>query len=309
MFSKKMSTLFLISLTSLLVFFLSWSESSIYGMPPHPDLIEKIKKGEIKPPEIMINKEKYRAKGIDSPVFHPQSSVFPKGTGPTGNFKALVLLVDFSDKTSQVTAGYFDTLVFVDQPSTVRNYYKEVSYQKLDIITLDLPSSLGWYTDPETYAYYVDGQYGWGDYPQNAQKLVEDLVVIADPYVDFSQYDNDSDGSVDALMVVHAGSGAELTGNPNDIWSHTWGLNDPQFVDGVWVYSYSMEPEYYQYPWGDMTPGIFCHELGHTFGLPDLYDYDYDSRGIGDWSLMAFGSWNGPLGGSPAHPDAYCRAA
>jgi hypothetical protein len=43
------------------------------------------------------------------------------------------------------------------------------------------------------------------------------------------------------------------------------------------------------------------------FGLPDLYDYGYDSRGLGNWSLMAYGSWNGPLGSSPAHPDAWSR--
>jgi len=307
MFTNKMSDFFLICLTSLFVFSLLWLGAKTYGMPPHPDLIEKIKKGEIEPPEIMVNKEKYRAKGIESPVFHPKSSVFPKGTGPTGNFKALLLLVDFSDKNSQVNAGIFDILVFVDQPGTVRNYYKEVSYQKLDIITLDLPSSLGWYTAPQTYAYYVNGQYGWGDYPQNSQKLVEDLVDKADPYVDFSQYDNDSDGYVDALMVVHAGTGAELSGNPNDIWSHAWGVSYPRLKDGVYVYSYSIQPEYWQYG-PDMTPGVYCHELGHVFGLPDLYDYGYDSKGIGDWSLMAFGSWNGYLGNSPAHLDAWCRA-
>ena len=57
-----------------------------------------------------------------------------------------------------------------------------------------------------------------------------------------------------------------------------------------------------------MTLGVFCHELGHMlFDLPDLYDTDDDSEGLGNWSLMAGGSWNGPngLGGSPAFPDAY----
>jgi hypothetical protein len=43
------------------------------------------------------------------------------------------------------------------------------------------------------------------------------------------------------------------------------------------------------------------------FGLPDLYDTDNSSRGIGKWSLMSNGSWNGSLGNSPAHPDAWCR--
>ena len=48
---------------------------------------------------------------------------------------------------------------------------------------------------PQTYDYYVDGQRGiYGDYPHNCQKMVEDAVEAADPYVDFSQYDNDGPG-------------------------------------------------------------------------------------------------------------------
>jgi hypothetical protein len=40
-----------------------------------------------------------------------------------------------------------------------------------------------------------------------------------------------------------------------------------------------------------------------------LYDRDQSSEGIGNWSLMASGSWNGPsgLGASPAWPDAWSR--
>src|SRR4030067_528681 len=60
-----------------------------------------------------------------------------------------------------------------------------------------------------------------------------------------------------------------------------------------------------------MTIGVFAHEMGHGFwGLPDLYDRDpYDSERIGNWSLMAGGSWNGrfPGGASPAWPDAWSR--
>ncbi len=44
-----------------------------------------------------------------------------------------------------------------------------------------------------------------------------------------------------------------------------------------------------------MTCGVFAHEMGHAaFGLPDLYDTDNSSEGLGNWSLMAGGSWNGP---------------
>jgi immune inhibitor A len=65
------------------------------------------------------------------------------------------------------------------------------------------------------------------------------------------------------------------------------------------VSKYSMEPE-------DGKIGVFCHELGHIFGLPDLYDLDMDSAGTGWWDLMAGGSWNNN-GLTPAHLIAWCK--
>ena len=106
-------------------------------------------------------------------------------------------------------------------------------------------------------------------------------------------------------MIIHSGPGAEFTGNVNDIWSHKWGIT-PQSRDGVLISSYAIMPEYWSTP-GDITIGVFAHELGHVFGLPDLYDRDGSSRGVGRWSLMATGAWNGSLGNSPAHLDAWCK--
>ena len=189
----------------------------------------------------------------------------------------------------------------------MRDYYRQVSYGNLDIVTANLPSSIGWVTAPQSYSYYVNGQNGFGAYPQNAQNLVEDAVNAVAGVVDFSKYDYD--GYADALFIAHAGPGAEFTGVNNDIWSHSWSTFSPLLHNGVYVYRYAMVPEYWQTP-GDMTCGVYCHELGHSlFGLPDLYDVSYNSEGLGNWSLMASGSWNGPsdLGGSHAFPDAWSR--
>ncbi len=68
-----------------------------------------------------------------------------------------------------------------------------------------------------------------------------------------------------------------------------------------------MEPEYWSAP-GDMTVGVYAHELAHAFGLPDLYDTDGSADGIGRWALMASGSWNGTSGSSPAWFSAWSRA-
>jgi immune inhibitor A len=52
--------------------------------------------------------------------------------------------------------------------------------------------------------------------------------------------------------------------------------------------------------------GVFCHEYGHTFGLPDLYDLDGSSNGVGGWCLMGSGSYGG--GSSlPTHMSAWCK--
>ncbi len=89
--------------------------------------------------------------------------------------------------------------------------------------------------------------------------------------------------------------------------------------DGVRIDNFTYDPEYMVTP-GDQTMGVYCHEIGHTFfGLPDLYDLDGSSYGVGNWSLMSYGSWNGLTiyipwfnysisgGSSPAWPDAWSR--
>ena len=194
---------------------------------------------------------------------------------------------------------------------TVWDYYDDASYGQLDIVTVNLPSSVGWVVAPQTYAYYVNDENGLNpaSYPNNARKLVEDLVTLVDPTVDFSRYDNDDNGFVDVLMVIHAGPGAENTGSDSDIWSHQWSITPRLTNDGAYVSTYTMQPEYLSSP-GDMTIGVFVHELGHAFGLPDLYDTDYSSNGIGKWGIMAMGSWLGPgyNGGVPSHPCAWSRA-
>lgn len=300
----------LLSLLCVVVFFTFYT-LSYSSIPPHPRVEQMIKEGKISVPYHLANRQEAFSRGINAPALLEKGKKYfgiNKFTQTT-TFKAIAILIKFSDNPSQVASVFFDSLLYAVNQSSLRHYFKEVSYQTLDIVTVNFPSSLGWYTAPQTYTYYVAGNYGFGSYPQNAQKLTEDAVALANSAVDFSQYDNDSDGYVDALFIIHAGQGAEYTGNPNHIWSHQWVTSTPQLVDGVYAYVYSMEPEYWATP-GDMTCGVYVHEAGHAiFGLPDLYDYGYDSRGLGRWSLMAGGSWNGTLGSSPAHPDAWSRYA
>ncbi|MDH4157093.1 MAG: M6 family metalloprotease domain-containing protein [candidate division Zixibacteria bacterium] len=280
--------------------------------PPHPGLLAASPVGKTAPGYYLTHLDGLRAKGVNQ-VYNP----FVKNVGReslaqaaalAGELRLLAVLVEFTDHPASVGESFFDSLVFGTQGATVSSYYGEISYGQLDLVTLHLPSSVGWVTAPNTYAYYVDGKSGTGDYPRNTQKLVEDIVDMIDAAVDFAQYDNDGDGFVDNLMVVHSGPGAEFSGGDDDIWSHKYAIA-PREKDNVYISTYTIQPEYWTEP-GDMTVGIYAHELGHVFGLPDLYDTDYSSRGIGRWGLMSYGSWNGPsgMGESPAHPCAWSRA-
>jgi hypothetical protein len=75
------------------------------------------------------------------------------------------------------------------------------------------------------------------------------------------------------------------------------------------VNDYVIQPE--RLGSGIQTIGVFAHEYGHVLGLPDLYDIDYSSNGIGDWGLMSGGAWGAVSrpGDSPVHLCAWGKYA
>ncbi|WP_341357606.1 M6 family metalloprotease domain-containing protein [Rossellomorea sp. y25] len=100
--------------------------------------------------------------------------------------------------------------------------------------------------------------------------------------------------------------------------------------DGVVVNNYNIQPgiggnvagydmatdgykdELKQGPYPAQT-GVYAHEFGHALGLPDFYDTLYTSEGVGNYSMMAGGSWmrfpNAPAysGNSPTHFDPFSK--
>lgn len=261
---------------------------------------------------------------IDAPVIQPEfpplmeqaeSLVEP----PLGERKVLVILIDFPDNPWSITADQFDSLIYGENQNSMRDYYTEVSHGKFTISQASVITQ--WVRAPRDYSYYIGDSFGIypGTYPNNVQGIVVAACSLADPLVDFSGFDEDGDNMVDALFVVHAGHGAEETGNPNLVWSHKWQLSNtgsgcpgPYQGDGVEIDVYSMEPELIDLTDSRITVGVFAHEFGHVLGLPDLYDRDGSTVGIGLFGIMAAGSWGdangtGLLGEYPTHFCAWAK--
>jgi immune inhibitor A len=290
------------------------------AVAPHPDLRTRIKQaveaasaGGAIPSHLSLRAAEPKAFGLNDGVILPPD-YFPLGTAPSvmrsaaadraplrGTLRVIVVLVDFSDKHMAQTQNHFRDLFFsqgVLPTKSVREYYAEATHGLIDI----QGDVVGPFRMPQTLATYAHGASGLGGVTPNATTMARDAVVASDPTVNFDPFDNDGNGFVDAFIVIHAGPGAEVTGGSGDIWSHKWVLDGgARAVDHTKIYGYLTVPE-------DCKIGVCAHELGHLlFGFPDLYDTDGSSEGIGNWCLMAAGSWGGN-GDTPVHPSAWCKA-
>lgn len=260
---------------------------------------------------VMPPHEKNRMKTVPrrpDPTSLPNRSILtqPNRAGAVTDFKVLVLLVDFPvDKPFTQSPAYFNELLFADTGETFKTYYKRQSYGAVNASTANLPTAIGVVHLPQPYSYYTGGNFGLnGAYPNNAQRMAQDAILAADPFLDFSQYDNDGDGVVDGVILVHAASGAELTGNPADIWSHAWSF-PAMVVDGKTIEDYCTVPEYWTATRA-MQIGVITHEAGHLyFNQIDEYGTSGTWQGLGRLCDMAGGSYNGWTGLGD-HPAPFC---
>jgi M6 family metalloprotease-like protein len=180
---------------------------------------------------------------------------------------------------------------------SVRKYYQDMSRNNLNL-TFDI---YGPVTVSKSWDYYGENDSVTG-YDLRPRELVSEalrLLVSKYPSVDFKIYDNDNDTFIDAVIIIHQGPGEEVkTFIKSLIWSHQWELSSPVSTgDGVSFKVYTIQPEYTHNP-GDSSMGVFAHEFGHVLGLPDLYDTENATDGVGIWSLMSAGAWMGPAGAS-----------
>jgi immune inhibitor A len=237
-----------------------------------------------------------------APGVRPAARVALSAADAKATLNCLVLLVDFPDNVGAEPPSHFDRLLF-DQsnPNSMASFYKEMSFGALTVTG----QVTNWLRAANPYGFYTDGQSGTGSsFPRNTPGLLHEILQQYCLTNSLAPFDANGDGFVDGLFLIHAGGGAEAEQQParrkDMIWSHKWTLPSTFVNNNVRAFAYFTAPE-------DGQLGVFSHEFGHFLGLPDLYDTSYRSFGIGDWCLMAAGSWNGN-GKQPARMSAWCLA-
>ena len=196
---------------------------------------------------------------------------------------------------------------------SMREYYRNISqyapvYNGNPARGIDVGGDVfGWFRLPQPITFYANRKSGTSaDFPRNAAGMARDAVKAAiEAGISLEGYDKFGEGQPTALFIIHAGAGAEVTEDPDDIWSHKWeipgGVHDP--ASGLTARTYLTVPE-------DCRVGVCAHELGHLAARwADYYDTGRSvgkSNGLGRYCLMAAGSW-GESGLSPTLPNGMLR--
>lgn len=246
----------------------------------------------------------------------------------TGEVHSLVILVQFAD-TKFSTVGsdahqFFNNML--NEPGftysngangSARDFYVNSSNGKFqpqfDVI--------GPVTLPKKYSYYGANKGSSTDNPVALEEFVREACTLADPLVDFSQYDHNQDGFIDNIYFFYAGKGEADSGDGNAIWPHSAyyadiakeaGVTQKSLkLDGIEVGNYTCSNEING---TIITPqpagiGTFVHEFGHVLGLADHYDIYYGMATFtpGSFDTMDRASYNNN-GNTPAAFSAYERA-
>ena len=211
-----------------------------------------------------------------------------------GSYVGLCLLVQFPDVAGTIASSEVDNFCNVAGYSgfgnngSVRDYFHDVSDGKLtytNIVT-------AYYTARHNRSYYTDPSIGYGT--RARELIIEALDDLKAKGFNFSQLTADSGGYVRALNVFYAGP--RVNNWSEGLWPHSWALASPYTASGTRKFS-----DYQITNIGSqLALRTFCHENGHMIcDFPDLYDYGYESCGVGHFCLMC-------SGGSEVNPTQVC---
>ena len=220
---------------------------------------------------------------------------------------------------------------FFDGPNsrfaTISEFYSELSG---GLVTL-VGETRDWFQASLSSDEVAGTSNGLGSADDVGEFIIELLTTADAAGVDWGQYDNDGpdgipnspddDGFVDLLAVMHPTSGAECGGGGTGVvWSHYWQLaasagqvftTSTVSANGgfVLVDDYTIQPVLSCNSSKINEIGVFAHEIGHGFGLPDLYAVGANHGGVGRWGLMGTGPWgcDGQGADVPCHMTAWSK--
>ena len=245
-----------------------------------------------------------------------------------GKKKAPVILAYFSDKSfskddESIKAFYNDVLnkegfSQYGAAGSVHDYFSVMSRGAFDL-SFDV---IGPVKVSKSATYYGGPSAIMGGTDHIGEFITEAIKNADAQYdIDWTKYDWDGDGEVEQVFVLYAGYGQATGGPTGTIWPNAWTLDEALqnqdgnggfSLDGVYINQYACANELYLNSGNTpMGLGVFCHEFSHCMGLPDMYDTSYGTTPtMGDWDLLASGSYNGPqgIGWCPAGWTSYERA-
>ncbi|MEJ7786189.1 MAG: M6 family metalloprotease domain-containing protein [Solirubrobacteraceae bacterium] len=257
----------------------------------------------------------------------------------------LFLMVEFKDTKCTFTPAQMQANMFgggATGPGDLDDYFNEISYGKLKVAgnvvgNADGTACIKLANDRAFYSNNDDKPETAADNNRD-DELVTEAVNAAKGYVNFQDYDNNNDDVVDALGIIYAGGGQHDACAPastpagisgDHLWPHSTDHVATVEADERTVKPYIINSEL-TYEVKDPRPacvemqtiGLFAHELGHSLGLPDLYDVaekddpkDEDKEdteggsGVDTWSAMAsqYVSTKNNAD-TPPHYDAWSKA-
>ncbi len=228
----------------------------------------------------------------------------------------IIIRVEFNDYQFRSDAATWSSKIFGSGASELNDYYNEISYGIFQFVKAS--ESDGTANDGIITIHLNE------NHPGNVNDFDKRLITAAekaDPYIDYSQYDSDGNGKIsrDELQLMFLVAGGEsATGASPGVWAHQWcfygGNGDAPTLDGVKLMDCNSNGDFSRFGekmfdannGDDATIGVIAHELGHAvFRLPDLYDTDGSSSGIGNFGLMGGGSWGRKSGENPGQTPVH----
>ncbi len=230
----------------------------------------------------------------------------------TKTYRQMGILFTFSDQdfSMENPKEYYDKLFNQEGfnegkgPGCVADYYKAQSGGKANF-QFDIygPVQVNFKACP--YDAPTDKTRNYGNNPdkdpdKNYEPIKEatQLILEANPTVDYSQYDWNGDGYVEQVIYVYAGTPGNTASTYGCIWPNTSTFSTIEAPGGINLSAYTASGEC----WGknNDTPvycglGTICHEFTHSLGLPDIYpvpggsNYPYSS--VDEWDLMDGGNF------------------